>query len=86
MEKDEFSRLLKGFNRQMLIKDRKTKTSNFHQIRGDIPSDLDWRNAGYVNPIQDQGQCGSCYAFSAVAAIEGQYFKTTGQLLKLSGI
>lgn len=31
-----------------------------------------------------KGQCGCCYAFSAVATIEAQYFKKTGDLVKLS--
>ncbi len=51
-----------------------------------IPSSLNWCNKGYCNPIQSQGSCGSCWSFAAVAAIEGQYFKATGKLLKFSGI
>lgn len=50
----------------------------------DIPDSIDWREKGAVNPIKDQGQCGSCYAFSATAAIEGHHFIKSGELLSLS--
>jgi C1A family cysteine protease len=49
-----------------------------------IPTSVDWRSQGAVNPVQDQGQCGSCWAFSAIGAIEGHYFVKTGKLLKFS--
>ena len=50
-----------------------------------IPTEIDWRTEGAVNAVQDQGQCGSCWAFSAVASIEGRN-KIFGdkQLYKLS--
>jgi hypothetical protein len=35
-----------------------------------IPDSIDWRSDGKVPPIKDQGQCGSCWAFSAVGAME----------------
>ena len=49
-----------------------------------VPKAVDWRNQGAVNPVQDQGQCGSCWAFSATAAIEGAHFIATKKLIKLS--
>ncbi|KAA8526298.1 hypothetical protein F0562_008499 [Nyssa sinensis] len=49
-----------------------------------VPSSMDWRKKGAVTPIKDQGQCGCCWAFSAVAAMEGITQLTTGKLISLS--
>jgi len=54
-----------------------------HAKKG-LPISTDWRLQGAVTPVQDQGQCGSCWAFSAIAAMEGGHYQDKGTLLKLS--
>merc|ERR1719387_364636 len=42
------------------------------------PKSVDWRFTKAVTPVKNQGQCGSCWAFSATEAIESQMILETG--------
>uniref|UniRef100_M4BVA6 Cysteine protease n=1 Tax=Hyaloperonospora arabidopsidis (strain Emoy2) TaxID=559515 RepID=M4BVA6_HYAAE len=50
----------------------------------DVPETWDWRTHNVVTPVKNQGQCGSCWAFSAVAAMESAYALSTGTLESFS--
>jgi C1A family cysteine protease len=78
---DEYKRLL-GFKKtNHLVK--ASRNATILETEG-APVSVDWRVNGAVNAVKNQGQCGSCWAFSATAAVEGAHFMATGQLVRLS--
>jgi len=40
-----------------------------------VPATQDYRTNGWVSPVKDQGQCGSCWAFSTIAHLESTYLR-----------
>lgn len=60
---------------------------NIKLIALELPEQFDWRNVNgvnYVSPVRNQGECGSCYAFSSLAMLESRLRIMTNNTLKVS--
>jgi len=54
------------------------------QPRLGVPNAVDWRTKGVVTPVKNQGQCGSCWAFSTVEEIETDWIMAGNSMIELS--
>ncbi|XP_039134161.1 senescence-specific cysteine protease SAG39-like [Dioscorea cayenensis subsp. rotundata] len=80
---EEFKAIYNGFRFSNVGLKKGTRGFRYENFT-DLPASVDWRARGAVTPIKDQGQCGCCWAFSAVASVEGITKITSGKLISLS--
>lgn len=67
-----------------MLQGERRRTPFMHEKTSDPPLSIDWRKNGAVNPIKNQGRCGSCWAFSTIVGVEGINKIKTNQLVSLS--
>ncbi|XP_039169656.1 cysteine protease XCP1-like [Eucalyptus grandis] len=81
---EEFVAAYTGYKLPSSTRRNSSQVNSFkYQGSNSIPESVNWVKQGAVNPIKNQGQCGSCW-FSVVAAVEAITQITTGVLPNLS--
>lgn len=74
---------LQGIPRQSNNNDNNKTPFRYGNVTS-VPESINWKKKGAVTGVKDQHSCGACWAFCAVAAVEGIHQISTGKLLSLS--
>ena len=87
MSVEEFKRTMLTYKPGQRPEVTETMTATARQLRGgkfsDTATDKDWRGSA-TTEVKDQGQCGSCWAFSTAEQVESAYAMQGGDLTELS--
>jgi cathepsin L len=78
----EFALVYNGFKPELRREKKYITLTDLPQAYPD--GSLDWSAKGVVTPVKDQGQCGSCWAFSTTGSVESVIAIDHGVLISLS--
>lgn len=86
MSHEEFRETSLGLQKPAFNNLTKEQRKRYHEeslnninLEAKLPVSVDWREAGVVSPVKDQGRCGSCWAFSAVSSLESHAAISAGK-------
>ena len=81
---EEFTSQMNGYRSMRALGVPRSGAAYMVHSSAPLPSSKDWRQEGAVSPVKDQGQCGSCWAFSATGALESAWYLSKNEMVSLS--